>query len=49
MLIQIMVGAALFYHVGAWSNTTSLYDVNRGAYKIFLMRIEQIWTLLEQL
>ncbi len=35
MCIQNMAGAALFYHVGAQSNTAGLHDVNRAATDIF--------------
>jgi hypothetical protein len=42
MRIQNMAGAALFYHVGAQSNTVGLRDKNR-------MRIEQIRIRFEQL
>jgi hypothetical protein len=49
MLIQTMAGAALFYHIGAQSNTIGLRDINRAAHAIFWMRIEQIRIRFEQL
>jgi hypothetical protein len=36
MLIQNMARTALFYHVGAYSNTSSLHDAKRAAPTIFL-------------
>jgi hypothetical protein len=35
MRIQNMAGAALFYHMGAQSNTIGLRDINRAAHAIF--------------
>jgi hypothetical protein len=33
--IQNIAGAALFYHIGAKSNTIGLLDINRAALAIF--------------
>ncbi len=49
MRIQNVAGTALFYHIGAQSNTVGLRDMNRAAHAIFRMRIEQIRIRFEQL
>jgi hypothetical protein len=35
MRIQNLAGAALFYNIGAQSNTIGLRDINRAAHAIF--------------